>query len=43
MRIVLLVALVVVALVAWDAMENDGEWGRIAGQTVDRAIDRLPL
>jgi hypothetical protein len=38
-RTVLFLAVATLALAAWDALENDGAWGREAGHSVERVID----
>ena len=38
MRTVLLLSVAILALAAWDALENNGAWGRQAGRAVEQTI-----
>jgi hypothetical protein len=37
-RVVLLLSVAILALAAWDALKNDGAWGRQAGHIVEQTI-----
>jgi hypothetical protein len=38
-RILWFIVLGLLALVVWDSIENDGQWGRAAGQSLQQAAD----
>jgi hypothetical protein len=41
MRILWIIVLGLLAFVVWDSIENDGQWGRAAGQTVQQDVDEV--
>jgi hypothetical protein len=38
-RILWFIVLVLLALVVWDSIENDGQLGRAAGQSIQQTMD----
>jgi hypothetical protein len=38
-RILWFIVIGLLALVVWDSIENDGQWGRAAGQTLQQDAD----
>jgi len=41
MRILWFIVVGLLAFIVWDSIENDGQWGRAAGQTVQQDVDGM--